>query len=142
MSILKTIKIEITNLDTSVKKLRGFGFVISGALIFLGIIVMIFKDASPMWWWIVAAGIAGIGAVAPMFLKPFYILWMAVAIVVGTVIFRIFLLLSFYALITPLGFFMRIARGDTLDEKIDRSAKSYWHKRNGGVDQGNAEKLF
>lgn len=67
--------------------------------------------------------------VAYPILRPLYIGWMAFAFVLGWINTRILLGAFFYLILTPIGLLLRLAGKDLLDLEIDRSAKTYWRKR-------------
>jgi hypothetical protein len=56
---------------------------------------------------------------------------------------RLILGLFFYLVLTPVGVILRLMGKDLLDEKIDRSASSYWIKRDQAItDRSRYERLF
>ncbi|MBN1869489.1 MAG: hypothetical protein JW847_02790 [Candidatus Omnitrophica bacterium] len=62
-------------------------------------------------------------------LKPLYKQWMKVAHFIGAVITGIILSILFYLVFGVAGIILRILGKDLLDQKIDRSANSYWINR-------------
>lgn len=62
-------------------------------------------------------------------LKPLYALWMKFALVLSWINTRIILFLMFYLIFTPLGLILKLLGKDLLDIKINKSAKSYWRKK-------------
>lgn len=84
-------------------------------------------------WWKVflPAGVLiyGLSRFAYPIMKPFHTAWMKFAFILGWFWTRIFLGIFYYFIITPTGLLMRLLGKDLLDEKLDKSAKSYWHKR-------------
>lgn len=62
-------------------------------------------------------------------LKPVYAGWMMFAFVLGWVNTRIILGVFFYTILTPVGLVLRLSGKDLLDKRLDRSAKTYWIKR-------------
>jgi hypothetical protein len=76
-------------------------------------------------------------------LRPIYIGWMKFAFVLAWINTRILLGIFFYGIITPTGLLMRLFGKDLLDKKIDRSASSYWQKRDPApIDRSRYERLF
>lgn len=84
-----------------------------------------------LWPWAFAAGAAFAlsGLFAPDVLRPVYAGWMKLAFVLAWVNTRVLLGLFFYLVMTPIGVLLRLFGKDLLDEGIDRSAKSYWVRR-------------
>jgi hypothetical protein len=78
--------------------------------------------ASALW---IAAGAGLPGYFRPGFMRPIYILWMALALPIGWVISHLLLLVVYYLVLTPIGLVMRIVGYDPLNRQFDRST-SYW----------------
>ena len=70
----------------------------------------------------------GFGLFFPYALKPFYKVWMAFALLLGLIMTRFILTLTFFLIITPMGFVLRKLGKDLLDEKINKDATTYWRK--------------
>ena len=66
------------------------------------------------------------GLVVPVILKPIYSVWMKLAYVLAWVNTRIIISLIFFLVITPIGFVMRLIKGDLLSEKFHSDTSSYW----------------
>lgn len=62
-------------------------------------------------------------------LRPLYVGWMKFAFVLGWINTRLILGVFFYLLLTPLGIVMRLFGRDALHRKFDRTAATYWVKR-------------
>ena len=76
-------------------------------------------------------------------LRPIHASWMKVAHVLGWVNTRLLLGLFFYLVLTPVGLVIRLFGKDLIQQKIDRSRKSYWVKREtGATERGRYERLF
>ncbi|NNF03049.1 MAG: hypothetical protein HKN17_01175 [Rhodothermales bacterium] len=74
----------------------------------------------------VGAGIAVVGRVAPVLLRPVYRIWMMLAVVLGFIMTRVILSVVFYGIVTPIGLVMRLAGRDPLPKHPDRSMETYW----------------
>jgi hypothetical protein len=124
-------------------ELRKFGLSVGAAFLVLGTL---------SWWrghelpprilWGIAAGLVVPGLIAPVLLGPVQRGWMAAAMFLGHVNTRIILSLLFYAVITPIGFVMRLFR-DPLDRSLERPGDSTWIKRTlEPVDPARYERQF
>lgn len=90
---------------------------------------------SLLWWldkstWHVMAWIAG-GFLAPALIWPALLLpvewaWMKMALVMGYVMTRVLLALTFYLVMTPLGLIMRLVGQDSLQLRRNPEQSSYW----------------
>lgn len=97
------------------------------------------------WKWVFGIGIVLfiLSRVAYPVMKPIHIVWMTIAFVLGWVNTRLLLGLFFYLIITPIGVIMRAFGKDFLQEKIARSATTYWIKRETGpLERKRYENLF
>jgi hypothetical protein len=91
---------------------------------------LFYKESS--WWpWFAfgAALFVSTGLLGYSILRPAYIGWMKFALALGWINTRILLGIFFYLIVTPIALFMRVLGKDILDQKIDRSARTYWKKR-------------
>jgi hypothetical protein len=76
-------------------------------------------------------------------IKPFYRLWMKAAHFIGGIVNFVLLSLIFYMFFGAAGIILRILRKDILDERIDKSAKTYWKpSRSGTFDRERYTKQY
>ena len=61
-------------------------------------------------------------------LKPFYLIWMIFAAILGWVMTRVILCLVFYLILTPIGLITRLLGEDFLNLKRGNFG-SYWNNR-------------
>jgi len=125
------------------KEVRKFGLLF--AVIGLLLTLWLLSKGSGVWVWSAAGGLFFLlsGLLAYPLLKPIYLGWMAFAYVLGWVNTRLILGVFFYLVITPVGLIMRLLGRDPLLRKFDRSAVSYWVKREvQGQAKGRYENLF
>lgn len=114
------------NPNLSPPELRKFGLIMAVFLIvfFDGLIPWIWNIAPPTWPLIVAAVLSVFALVRPVWLNPFYLVWMKFANVLGWINTHIILSLIFFVLISPTGLVMRIRR-DPMRRKWDKTVTSY-----------------
>lgn len=111
------------------KELRKFGI---GLAVILGVIGGLFlwrgRSAGP--YILYAAGLSLLlSIIRPTGLTPIHRFMSWLAPILAWINTRIILTLAFYILFTPIGLLVRLIRKDLLDQKIDKSAESYWIKR-------------
>ncbi|MGM0739046.1 MAG: SxtJ family membrane protein, partial [Bacteroidota bacterium] len=107
--MLKNLKSEIT---VNQRVLRQFAWLMA---VMLGLVVPLIVVWVNDWQLVRAAWIiSGLGVLfllagllAPARLKPVYILWMLLALVLGTIVTRIVITIVFYLMITPIGWVRR-----------------------------------
>lgn len=128
--MLHTIAEEIRSLDTSPKALRQFGLVVGG--VFVGIATVIAWrrgwEVGPLVLGLGGPGVVLVllGLVAPAALRPVYLVWMGLAVVLGFVMTRVLLTAVFVLMMVPIGLVLRLAGKDLLDRRLDPAATSYW----------------
>lgn len=134
---------EFESLPTDIPALRKFGLVVGG--VFLAIAgFLVWRDVS---WGVylgyLGAPLALLGLVVPAILKPVYLAWMAMAIVLGSIVTRILLTIFFFLVITPVALFFKLIGRDALTRKVDRDAKTYWIEKEYLItDRSRFEKFF
>ena len=133
----------IEKIDASTKNVRKFGYLF-GAICLVVSAYLVYRGKLT-WPYVGGAGLlflAGALVGIPL-LRPIYRGWMTFAFVLGWINARVLLGLFFYLVLTPVGLILRISGKDLLDEKIDRSAPSYWIRRERRADErGRLERLF
>jgi hypothetical protein len=82
---------------------------------------------------LVAAAFFGAAVAIPTMLKPVYILWMRLALVLSWANTRLILLLMFYLIFTPIGLALRLIGKDLLGRRIEKGMASYWAKKEKAV---------
>ncbi|MGH8718628.1 MAG: SxtJ family membrane protein [Burkholderiales bacterium] len=109
------------------KQLRNFALVTGGliAAIFGLLLPWIWGFAWPVWPWATGGVLALWGLVAPRTLGPLYHYWMKFAEIIGRFNTQILLGFVFYAMITPIGFLLRLFVRDPMARKFDPQASSY-----------------
>lgn len=133
MSWISGIASEVKLIDTSSKKIRQFGWLWFVVLAMLQVYVLYPFDAPALtlldFVWIVAGTILLlISYVLPSLLKPLYLIWMGLAIVLGAVVNVIIISIVFYLVITPIGWGVRLTKGDLLNVRPSKNG-SYWISR-------------
>ncbi len=122
-------KEEIKNIKEDNTTLRKFGLTVGTVLLLIGIVLYLTGKSSS-----VVFGGAGVlliwfGLILSNILKPLNKIWMTLAVILGWFMSRLILFILFYIVITPIGFFLRIAGKDFLNLRTDKNSDSYWEKR-------------
>lgn len=124
---------EIKKIKSTGKELREFGLTIGIILVILGG-VSLWRDKEFYPYFL---GIGGLfivlGLRLPRILKPLQKVWMSFSIIVGFFVSRFILSILFYTVLTPIGLVMRLFGKDMLDQRIDKTCRSYWHDKGAGV---------
>lgn len=128
--MIRTIRAELGQLTTEPSDLRKFGLLMGTVLtVVCGLIL--WKSGLPpsaLAWTFgtIAAVFFLFGLIVPSGLRPVYLVWMALAIVLGFVMTRVILTIVFFLVITPIGLVMRALGKDPLVKGPDSSLDSYW----------------
>lgn len=125
------------------KEVRKFGILFAALGLLLS--AWFLYSGSGAWVWSAGGGLIFLltGLFAYPLLRPVYVGWMAFAFVLGWVNTRVILGLFFYLVLTPVGLAMRLFGRDPMSRKFDRSAASYWVRRDtSAVDPKRYENLF
>ena len=122
-------KEEIKNIKEDKTTLRKFGLTVGAVLLLVGIVLYLTGKSSSVVF--LGAGVLLIllGLILPNILKPLNKIWMSLAVILGWFMSRLILFILFYIVITPIGFFLRIAGKDFLNLRTDKNSDSYWEKR-------------
>jgi RsiW-degrading membrane proteinase PrsW (M82 family) len=119
---------EIKEIKESKKDLKKFGITIGSVLLIIAALLL-FTGKHSLIYFGIAVIILLLAFVKPVTLKPLNKVWMIFAILLGWVMTRVILIILFYFALTLISALSKIFRKDFLDQKIDKSTKSYWQKR-------------
>jgi hypothetical protein len=135
---------EIKQLKTGRPELRKFGLLVGGVLVVVGLTLL--ARSKPHVAAFLAPGVAlvALGLLFPKALKPVYLVWMSLALVLGLVVSHVVLTLFFYLVITPIGLVARCAGKDFLRRKLEPRAPTYWirRERTSGKSPADYERQF
>ena len=134
---------EIQNIKTNNKAIRDFGFIIGCLLLIIAGIL--FYKMSYLNLVMISLGFSfiGLGLVLPVIIKPFYLLWMYFAVILGWFMTRLILGLLFYIIVSPIGVILRLFGKEFLGLGKKLSNKSYWnHINKKNVNYRHFEKQF
>ncbi len=105
--------------------------------------ILLYKGRGSYPYWYAASGFfAFFAAAAPMALLPLYRVWVKFAAALAWFNTRLLLGLVFYAVITPIGLAMRLLGAAPLDRGIDKSATTYWKRKERNTDLSRYEKQY
>jgi len=123
---------DLQNIKSGEKELREFGLTVGLILLALGAIALLRHKGVYPYFLVIGALLTAFGAFYPAPLKPFQKVWMGFAVIAGFFMSRIILTILFFCVITPFGLVARMFSKDMLDERIDKTAMSYWRSKEDG----------
>jgi len=120
------------------KEWRKFG--IGLGIILCGIAGIQLLKGHPVYPYFLSAGaIAALaGIAAPILIKPVFILFSYLGVVLGWFSTRVILALVFFLLLTPISLVMKLAGKKFLTMGADRSLATYWIDRNKNFDDSES----
>lgn len=112
------------------KALKKFGITIGIVFIFIALFFLLKNKQNniPIFIYISAIFLF-LASTFPILLKPIYIIWIRLAILLGWINTRLILFAIFYLVFTPMGLLMKLFRFDPLERRIDKKKTSYWIKK-------------
>jgi len=134
---------DLNNIRKDNKAIRDFGILIG--FILLIIAGILFYKERESYELIILLGIAfiGLGLGMPIILKPFYLVWMNFAVVLGWLMTRLILGLLFYVIVSPIGLISRLFGKEFLELKNISFNRSYWnYKDSGRISHQDYEKQY
>lgn len=136
MSLINDVRSDFGKLTFSVKSLRSFAYVMSAALGVLGVLIFFFGSVRERGYWLLGAALLFliVQAALPTLLKPLYMVWMLLSLLLGWLMSRLLLTLVFFLVIFPISVIMRFLGKDLLNLKLDRQRESYWIKRTHSIE--------
>jgi len=134
---------EIKSIKGTKPELRKFGLTIGIFLLLIAGILFWKQRPSFSYFAYIGGGLALLGLIAPILLKPIYKVWMSFAVVMGFVMTRVILTVLYFGMFTPISLLTKLLGKDLLDQRLDKNATTYWVKRPATkFDPKSAENMF
>jgi hypothetical protein len=130
------------NWTPNARDLRKFGIaMIVGFAVIAGLFYLRGRHTAAEWLFGIGGGIGLLALVAPPLSRPFYIVWMGIAFVMGTITSAVILTVIFFLLLTPIAFLMRLFGRDALRLRPTKNDASYWSEHPPLDDKSYYERL-
>ena len=108
---------------------RSFGIVFSVVFLIISFYPLLSGDSIRYWSLFLAIFLFSLSLFIPNVLKTPNYIWYKFGILLGSIVAPIIMALIFFGIITPIGIFMRILGKDLINNKCNKSLKTYWIKR-------------
>jgi Saxitoxin biosynthesis operon protein SxtJ len=108
---------------------RSFGLVFTAFFALVGVWPLVHRRPLRLWAFFVSAAFLLVALAIPRVLHPLNLLWTRFGRLLSKVTNPIITGLMFYVIFTPAGILLRLFGKDLLRLKYDRSATSYWIRR-------------
>jgi hypothetical protein len=134
---------ELKKLDPDRTELRKFSLILGGAFLALGAFAWYRGSAAAPYLLVPGALIALVGVALPAAVRWLFFVWMALGLVLGTIVTSLILTLVFVLAVTPIGLMLRAVGRDPMNRKLDPDAPTYWiPKERLSTDRSRLEKYF
>jgi hypothetical protein len=136
------IRQDIKELKTGIPELRKFGLLVGA--VFTGLGILFWARGKGHYPYFLAPGVLlmVLGLTTPKILKPIYLAWMSMAIVLGFIVSNVLLTIFFFLVMMPIGLIAQMAGKDFLGLRLDRKAPSYWIARQRKTSKTELERQF
>ena len=126
---------DLHSVSSTHKDIQSFSRVVGGAVVLLGGIAFYMTRSPYARYMFIGGGVVTLlGVCAPNILRPLQRAWMMGAALLGWVMTRVILGVLFFAVLTPIGFFMRVFGMSFMnDGGREPNPASYWKPRERGV---------
>ena len=112
---------------------RSFGLVFFSVFLIVSLWPLMYEGQIRIWSICIATVFLILGLLNSKLLTPLNLLWFKFGILLGNLIAPIVMVIIFFLVVTPVGFFMRLIGKDLLRKKYDKKIKSYWIKRDKSI---------
>lgn len=129
------LKEEIKHIDKSDKAVKNTSVTVGIVLLIITFVLWYFNKSTYIYFGTIGGIFIILSYIAVPLLRPFHKLWMSLALILGWFMSRVILIILFYLVITPIGIIAKLFSKRFLELKIDKSAKSYWEKRENIIKQ-------
>src|SRR4030042_6975210 len=125
------------------KEWQKFGFGLSAIVLLIMVLQFLFRQEFSWFLLICSLFLVLISLGLPAVLKPLFILFSYIGLVMGWVMTRIIITLLFYLVLTPIGLIAKVAGKNFLDTEFKKNRESYWKEVPASrIDKSDYEKQF
>ena len=108
---------------------RNFGLVFFIVLLIVSLWPLTYGEPIRIWLIIISMVFLILGLMNSKLLTPLNKLWFKFGILLGAIVSPIIMGIIFFLVVTPTGIIMHLLGKDLLNQKLNKSKKSYWIKR-------------
>ena len=110
-----------------------FGIFFSSILLIIGIFFTLKGNNINIWFFAFSLFLYFVTFVFPKILIIPNKVWLGFGNILSKIFSPLILGLTFFLIITPIGIVLRLFKKDNLNQKMDKSKKSYWIKRKNSI---------
>ena len=108
---------------------RNFGLVLATFFMIICLYPVLKGENIRLWALLISIILCCLGLFLPKTLIVPNKLWFKLGMLLGAIVSPIIMGVIFFLTVTPIGIIMRLFGKDVLNQRIEKSAKSYWIKR-------------
>ena len=129
------LKEELKHIDNSDEAVKKTGITVGIVLILISLLLWYLGKTSFIYFSIIGGLFVILAFIAIPVLRPFHKLWMMLALAMGFVMSRVILTILYYFILTPIGLIAKLVGKKFMPVRFDKSALTYWEKRENPVKQ-------
>lgn len=129
------LKEELKHIDNSDEAVKKTGITVGIVLILISLLLWYLGRTSFIYFSIIGGLFVILAFIAIPMLRPFHKLWMMLALAMGFVMSRVILTVLYYFILTPIGLIAKLVGKKFMPVRFDKSALTYWEKRENPVIQ-------
>lgn len=129
------LKEELKHIDNSDEAVKKTGITVGIVLILISLLLWYLGKTSFVYFSSIGGLFVILAFIAIPMLRPFHKLWMMLALAMGFVMSRVILTVLYYFILTPIGLIAKLVGKKFMPVRFDKSALTYWEKRENPVIQ-------
>lgn len=129
------LKEELKHIDNSDEAVKKTGITVGIVLILISLLLWYLGKTSFVYFSSIGGLFVILAFIAIPILRPFHKLWMMLALAMGFVMSRVILTILYYLILTPIGLIAKLVGKKFMPVRFDKSALTYWEKRENPVKQ-------
>jgi len=129
------LKEEIKYIDKSDEAVKKTGISVGVVLVLISMLLWYLGKSSFVYFSSIGGLFVILSFIAIPVLRPFHKFWMMLALAMGFVMSRVILTILYYFILTPIGLLTKIVGKKFMPLGFDKSASTYWEKRENPVKQ-------
>jgi hypothetical protein len=118
-----------SHIQTEISSEKSFGIVFSFVFLIISLYPLINSEDIRVWALVVAVIFFLLDIVVPLVLVFLNKLWFKYGLLLCSIVAPIVMAIIYFVTVLPVVVILRLLGKDLLNQKLDRSAKSYWIKR-------------
>lgn len=112
------------------KEWRNFALGVMGILCFIATLLLIRKHDNFYYFYIIGGAFGLLGLIAPIVIKPVFILFSYIGFGMGFVMSKVILTIFYFIILSPIAIFSRLFGKKFLQLKVSDDIDSYWVVKN------------